>query len=372
MSSVIREKMSIGPLHLKNRITMAPMFTAYGNDDGTVSEALLEHYREMGKSGAAMVVVENAIVDGERSWFGRLLRIDRDDYIEGLAKLARSIKEGGAHAVIQINHGGRYAAIANPLAPSPIAAFDGPIPEELTVAQIEEIIDKYVAAALRAKRAGFDAVEVHGATGYLPVQFLSPRTNKRTDMYGGSLENRMRFGLQLVKAIMDALGADYPVGYRFMADEWLPDGLQPAESKIYAKELDKLGIAYLSVTAGVYESMFLEDKLALAAQENYMADLAGAIKAEVTAPVIAAGRIASAAAAERVISSGQADLVGLARILMADPQWPHRALAGLDGEINKCKNCGTCIGLIMKQRPIICAAWDHERKQKYTDLLKNK
>ncbi|MCG8400234.1 MAG: NADH:flavin oxidoreductase [Firmicutes bacterium] len=372
MSSVLFEECKLQNCILKNRIIMTPTFMAYGNEDGTISSAVLEHYRDMGASGVGLVVVENMIIDNKRSRFGRLMRIDTDDVIPDLAKLADVIKKGGAAAFVQINHGGRYAFITNPMAPSPVPAFDGPAPEEMSPAQIETVINQYVAAALRAKLAGFDGVEIHGATGYLPAQFLSPRTNKRNDHYGGSLENRMRFGLQLVQKVREAVGPDYPVGYRFMADEWLEDGLQLDEAKVYAGELDKLGVAYLSVTAGLYESFFTEDKIALSRQENYMADLAGAVKKVVAAPVIAAGRIATPDAAERIFNANQADLIGLSRVLLADPQWPLKAQEGRGGEINPCRaDCDVCIQLVMRQKPVICAAWDGSRKKRFNELLKN-
>lgn len=355
---------------LKNRITMAPMFTGYGNADGTISPAVLEHYKEMGASGVGLVVVENMIVDGQRSRFGRLMAIDSNETIPELSRLAGVIKEGGAAAFCQINHGGRFAMVPNPIAPSPVPAFGGPVPEEMNIEMIESVIQKYVDAAMRAKQAGFDGVEIHGATGYLPAQFLSPRTNMRNDQYGGSLENRMRFGLQLVHSVQQALGSDYPVGYRFMADEWLPDGLHLDEAKIYAIELDKLGVAYLSVTAGTYESMFLPDKVTLSMQENYMADLAGSIKEVVGTTIIAAGRIATPEAAEQILASNQADLVGLARVLFSDPFWPQKAAEGKSREINRCRTeCDTCIKLVMQQKPVICAAWDNVRKNKFKELL---
>jgi len=355
---------------LKNRITMAPMFTGYGNADGTISQAILEHYKDMGASGVGLVVVENMIVDSERSRFGRLMAIDGGETIPALSLLAGAIKAGGAAAFCQINHGGRFAMVPNPIAPSPVPAFGGPVPEEMNLVMIETIIQKYVDAALRVKQAGFDGVEIHGATGYLPAQFLSPRTNLRNDEYGGSLENRMRFGLQLVHRIRESLGSDYPVGYRFMADEWLPDGLHLDDAKVYATQLDKLGVAYLSVTAGTYESMFLPDKASLSMQENYMADLAGSIKEVVGTKVIAAGRVATPEAAERILASNQADLVGLARVLFADPSWPQKAAAGKSGEINRCRTeCDVCMKLVMQQKPVICAAWDNVRKNKFKRLL---
>lgn len=370
MSYNLFQQVDVGGKILKNRITMAPMFMAYANNDGTVSHAVLEHYRDMGASGAGMIVVENAIVDGERSWAGRFMRIDKDDYIQGLSELASTIKENGAAAFCQINHGGRYASISKPLAPSPVPAFGGPVPEEMSKSHIDEVIEKYANAAVRVKNAGFDGVEIHSAYGYLPAQFLSPRTNKRKDEYGGSLENRMRFGLRLVKEIRKAVGPDYPVGLRFMADEWMDDGLKLEEAKVYAQELDKLRIAYLSVTAGVYESMFTEEKAALATHENYMVNYAEAIKAVVDTPVIAAGRIARPSSAGEIIASGKADLIGLARVLLADPQWPQKAREGREEEINHCKvNCNSCLNNVMNQKPAICTVWKKERKDKFRRLL---
>ena len=191
----------------------------------------------------------------------------------------------------------------------------------MTTADIQTVIREYASAAVRIQKAGFDLVEIHGATGYLPCQFLSPRTNRRTDEYGGSLANRMRFVKELINEVREATGQDYPIGYRFMADEWDPAGFQLAEARIVAKELEKLGVAYLSVTAGTYESIFTPEKLALSQQDGYMADLAAEIKQEVAIPVIAAGRIATPSLAEDIIATGKADLVGLSRVLIADPQW---------------------------------------------------
>jgi len=370
LRSVLFQPINLGGCQLSNRITMAPTFVAYNNFDGTVSDATLEHYRDMGAGGAGMVVVENCIIDHERSWFGRLLRVDHDNFLPGLTKLSGVIKEGGAAAFCQINHGGRYSTNPNLIAPSPIRAFDWPEPREMTLDDIKEVIQMYAQAALRVKRAGFNGVEIHGATGYLPAQFLSPRTNKRNDRYGGSLENRMRFGLELVQAVKDAVGAGYPVGYRFMADEWMNDGLQLTEAKVYAAKLSAVGVSYLSVTAGLYESMFTEDKIDLSGQENYMVDYAGAIKEVVNIPVVAAGRIATPAAAERVINSGQADLIGLSRVLLADPEWPRKAKEERDHEINLCRTkCDSCLSLVMQQKPAICAAWNVERKKKFRALL---
>ncbi|WP_066637457.1 oxidoreductase [Desulfolucanica intricata] len=359
------EPIQLGPYTLKNRITMAPVYTAYGTGDGCVSPLQVEHYRNIARGGAAMIVVENAVINHRRSWFGRLLRIDQDSFIPELEKLARTIKAEGVISCCQISHSGRFAQVEKPVSASAVPAFDGPVPEEMTIEEIHNTIDDYVMAAQRVKQAGFDMVEIHGGTGYLPAQFLSPRTNLRSDRYGGSLENRMRFALEVVQSVKAKIGKYFPVGYRFMADEWIPGGLVLDEARIFARKLDELEVAYISVTAGTYESIFTPEKLELSYQNAYMADLAQAIKAEVNVPVIAAGRISTPAVAENLLSSGKADLVGLGRVLLADPLWPQKAYAGQENEIITCKTgCDTCLNLVMKQSPVICTQWPKEIRRK--------
>lgn len=363
--------LQIGPYTLKNRITMAPVFLGYGTGDGSVSPWQMEHYRSIARGGAAMIVTENAIINHRRSWFGRLIRADQDEFIPELEKLAQAIKDEGVVACCQISHSGRFAYVEKPVSASAVRAFDGPVPEEMSLEEIRGTIQDYVKAARRVKQAGFDLVEVHGGTGYLPVQFLSPRTNLRSDQYGGSLENRMRFALEVVQALKEDLGTDFPVGYRFMADEWVPDGFVLEEARIFARKLAELGVAYLSVTAGTYESMFTPDKLELSYQEAYMSDLAGKIKKEVNVPVIAAGRISTPAVAERVLSAGQADLVGLGRVLVADPMWPQKANQGREEDIILCRTkCDACIHFVMKQQPVICAGWSSEKKKMVINMTK--
>ena len=356
----------IGPCRLANRIVMLPLFTAYGSTRGYVTRAVIRHYSEIASGGAAMVVTENVVVNGDQSHFGFLLRGDDDIYIPGLAQLAGAIKEKGAVACCQINHAGRFAQVQRPVSASNIPAFDGPAPHPLTPEEIKGVIGDYASAARRVKEAGFDMVELHGATGYLPVQFLSPRTNRRSDQYGGSLENRMRFFLELLDGVREAVGSDFPVGCRFLADEWLSDGFGLEEARVLARRLEEKGSAYLSVTAGTYESMFRKDKLELSWQDGYMADLAGEIKKEVGIPVIASGRIATPDLAERIIG-GQADLVGLGRVLMVDHLWPRKACQG--EEIKRCRpECDVCLQLAMRQKPVICAGWDGERKVRFKDM----
>jgi len=357
------ETFEIDGLKLKNRLIMAPLYLGYAGEGGTVSSLLLEHYRFMAQSGVALVVVENATIDYQRgSGSHRTIRADTDDNVDGLKRLAETIKEEGAFACLQINHAGRFAAVTNPVAPSSVDTF-GRMPTALTKEEIKEIQNMYVNAALRVKNAGFDMVELHGGTGYLLAQFLSPRTNKRQDDYGGPFENRQKFALEVVSQVKKAVGS-FPVGYRFLADEWLPDGLKLDESALFARSLAHLGVAYLSVMGGTYESFFLPEILEKSVKPGYMVDLAATIKKEVDVPVITAGLINNGDLAAKIVTEGKADLIGLARVIWTDPEWPQKVIQGRENDILQCDSCNACMKLVMKGKPAFCVRWSLD-KQKF-------
>lgn len=354
--------LQIDGIELKNRLIMAPLYLGYAAEGGAVSRLLLDHYRLMAQSGVAMVVVENATVDYDKGrGSDRTVRADSDEHLGGLEELAKTIKEEGALACLQINHGGRFAAVSDPMAPSPVDTF-GRKPRAMTRTEIETAVERFAEAALRVKRAGFDMVELHGGTGYLLAQFVSPHTNHRDDAYGGSLENRMRLPLEVFRAVKARVG-DFPVGYRFLADEWLPDGLKLEESIPLARRLSDAGAAYVSVMGGTYESFGLPEVVQKSARPGYMVDLAAAVKREVSVPVAAAGRISTGRLAEDILANGQADLVGLARVLWADPEWPQKVKEGREEEIIQCdQDCGdTCTQLVTKGKPAFCVRWPHEK-----------
>ncbi len=378
----------ITSVRLKNRITMAPLFTGYANQDGTVSNLMLKHYHEVAAGGAAMIVVANASVDPRGTLASHNLRVDHDRFIHGLSRLARTIKSVGAVAVLQINHGGRFARSEDQIAPSVVSmssiSYGGFYKSalkslnfqqqmevlsetlqhrsqrcrEMTRKDIRQTHQAYATAAARAQTAGFNMVEIHGATGYLPVQFLSSRTNRRTDGYGGDLANRMRFALELVQAVRQKVGDKFPVGYRFLTDEWLPNGFRLEEAQEFARHLANRNIAYLSITAGTYESFFNPDIIMKTQQPAYMADLARKIKKVVTVPVICTGKILSPSIAENILRKKQADLIGLARPLFTDPQWPTKAFNGKQESILKCQDCQICMQMVLADRPVICSQWD--------------
>ena len=391
---------AIQSVQLKNRITMAPLFTGYAHSDGSVSRLTLHHYKTLARGGAAMIVVANAVVDQSGMLSRYSLRVDDDQFLPGLRRLAETIKQEGASAVLQINHGGRFSRGKDIYAPSSVSIIDINIgafyktalkPKNLqhlwsllseafqqraqrlkvmTLADIKRIIEAYTRAASRAKASGFDMVEIHGGTGYLPVQFLSPRTNKRKDEYGGSLENRMRFPLELFRSVKDGVGPDFPVGYRFLADEWLKGGFSLKEAKVFAERLSDLKVDYLSVTGGTYESFFDPEVIKKSNEPGYMVCLAEEIKPLVGCPVITSGRIVTPELAEDILEQGKADLIGLARPLFADPLWPQKAHAGKQSAIVPCENCGICFQMIVTDRPALCSQWDKARMVKIKSMSK--
>ena len=355
-------------IRLKNRITMAPLYLGYAEEGGKISPLLLVHYERMARGGAAMIVVENASITPGGSGSSRTIRCDHGRYVKGLTHLADRIKSRKSKACLQINHAGRFAHVPEAVAPSAVPTF-GRTPRALSKQEIITIQRQFANAAQRAQKAGFDMVELHGGTGYLLAQFVSPRTNKRSDEYGGPLSHRIKFPVEVLKRVKDKVG-DFPIGYRFLADEWLPDGLKLKESIVLAKALEKEGAAYLSVMGGTYESFFLPDIVKKSQKPGYMVHLAAAVKKRVGVPVIAAGRISTPAKAEAIIMEDKADLIGLARMLWVDPQWPRKAVKGQERHILKCNpKCDACLQLVMKGKPAFCPQWDKNTRQMHRSLF---
>jgi len=360
--------LKINGLGLKNRITMAPLYLGYAATGGKISPLLLYHYKLMAQSGAAMIMVENASIAPGGSGSSRTIRCDHNRYIPGLETLAATIKDQNSRAGLQINHAGRFAHVPDSVAPSAVAAFKR-TPRALAKREITTIAKQFANAALRAQKAGFDLVELHGGTGYLLAQFVSPRTNRRNDGYGGPLSNRIQFPLEVLKRVQDAVG-DFPVGYRFLADEWLPDGLQVKESVILGQALAENRIAYISTMGGTYESFYTPEVIKKSKKPGYMVSLASAVKKKVNVPVIAAGRISTPARAESVLKAQKADLIGLARVLWVDPQWPQKARQGQDLSILNCSpKCDACMQLVMQGKPAFCPKWKKEKRAVHRELF---
>ena len=370
MTNLLFTPFRIGRLQLENRLVSLPMYLAYPDPDHLVNDLVLDYYAETAASGAGMVVVENTTVEPRGLGNPRtLLTADEhqdDRFVPGLARLAGAIQGGGAKAVLQIHHAGRYAKRPDRVAPSALPTW-GAVPKAMDQTDIETTIAAFAAGAARAQQAGFDAVELHGGTGYLLPQFLSPRTNLRQDAYGGDAERRMRFPLEVVGAVRTAVGDDYPVGYRFIADEYVPGGLTLADTLPFARRLAQVGVAYLSVMTGCYDSFALPNYVADDRNQAFMLPFAHAIKQAVPGiPIIAAGRMQDPATAESALRDGKADLVGLGRVLFADPLWPRKARGEIAEAIIPCQSsCTLCTKRIVEQKPAYCARWSEERRQRF-------
>jgi 2,4-dienoyl-CoA reductase-like NADH-dependent reductase (Old Yellow Enzyme family) len=250
--------LTVGPMTVANRLVMAPMERNYANPDGTVSARTVAHYRARAAGGVGWIDVESTFVDPAGRGRTHQLGLHEDRCIDGMRALVDAVHAGGAKIGIELHHAGRHTSSAItgmvPVAPSPVPCPEagGEVPRELTVAAIDAIIERYAAAAARAAAAGFDAVELHSAHGYLPLAFLSPLTNLRSDEYGGTPQNRMRFAVRALEAMRAAAGPHLAVGCRFSADERLSRGLTVADTADYARALVEAGADYLSVSAGVY------------------------------------------------------------------------------------------------------------------------
>jgi len=258
----------------------------------------------------------------------------------------------GAKIIAQLNHPGRQKSKAilfpgeelvssSPLTTSHLGAVY-PRPKALNKEEIYLMIEKYVNAAKRAKSIGYDMIELHGAHGYLINQFISSFMNKRTDEFGGSPENRMRFALELIKAVRQAVGADYPVGIRISAVEFVPGGITLEESRSIAQILEMAGVAYISVAAGIFESSPTIYGL-MNSPEDWKEYLWEGIKKVVKVPVVAGGGLKHPDFCERLLKEGKADFIGLARPLLADPQWPIKAMEERVDDIRLCISCLECL-----------------------------
>ena len=356
----------IGTLTLKNRILKAPQSSGMSNMDGTVSERLVRYYRDQAAGGAGCIVVEYAYVDdiGAKSAHCHL-GISSNEHIPGLAWLAENIREMGAAPAIQIEHCGRQKFLGTQPICAP-SALPWPklwdqygvqaVPHVLTIEEIQDIVHAFGDSALRAKKAGFELVEIHGAHGYLLTNFFSPHTNHRTDLYGGSLENRMRIYVEIVRDVRKKVGPDFPVTIRLSGTDYEPDGFPIEDTIAMAKVLEKEGIDAFHISGGDHHTMIHQvSPMAMSLCHNTWA--AEAIKKEVSVPVIASGSITLPEYAEEIIASGKGDFVGLGRPLWADPEWPNKAAADHPEDIRPCIRCneGCLERTFFNYKAITCA-----------------
>jgi len=319
------DPIEIGSLRLKNRIIMPPMATGMATIGGEVTEKLVSHYVRRAKA-LGLIIVEHSYVESGGKLASHQLGIFDDSLIPGLTRLAEKVHRVDTPVALQINHAGRLTTSGicgtQPVAPSPIPhSKEHESPRELSRREIEALGEAFGSAAERAVESGFDAVEIHGAHGFLLNQFLSPLSNKRGDEYGGHLEDRMRFPLQVVAQVKTKIG-DFPLLYRLGADDMQPGGLSLVESKVVAQRLVEAGVNAIDVSGGLVGSR----PERLQGTQGYYVPLAEQMKSAIDVPVIGVGGITSPEFANEIVVKERADLVAVGRAMLADPDWASKAI----------------------------------------------
>lgn len=311
-------------LHLKNRLIMPPMATAKADENNGAGPELLNYYNEKTKGGYfSLVIVEHCYVHERGRTRERQLSISDDSDIPGLRRLASVIRNNGSKCIVQLSHAGGLVYSDNskmPISPSgvPVLSKESDV---ISIDGINEVIDAFAKAAVRAKEAGFDGVEIHSAHGYLLNQFYSPITNRRTDLYGGSLSNRIRIHIKIIEAIKQAVGNSYPIAVRLGASDYMEGGVTIEDSIAAANIFKELGVCILDVSGGLCRF----DVEGLSGQ-GYFSPLSEAIKSKVDIPVILTGGISDPVAAEALLEQNKADLIGVGRAVLKDSNWARQAI----------------------------------------------
>lgn len=322
--------LSFSGLSLRNRIAMPPMWSGQAGPDGSVTDAIVEYHRVRAEAGCGLVTVEHSFVHPSGRHSSTQLGVHDDALVPGLTRLATAIRSAGAVACLQISHAGSRTSSAvtgqTPVAPSAIrhpCEPQGEVPEALSGRALAEIISAFGAAAVRAREAGFDAVEIHAAHGFLLSQFLSPLTNDRTDEYGGTWQHRCQLHVEIAAEIRARVGGSLAVFVRLGACDELTGGLTLDEACRAAEQLVAAGVDLVSVSGG------LQGSRPAGREPGYFVPYAAAIKSFVKVPVMVTGGITEPPLADGIVRRGQADLVGIGRAMLADPDWARRAIQSL-------------------------------------------
>ncbi|MGI9952767.1 FAD-dependent oxidoreductase [Moorellaceae bacterium AZ2] len=370
----------------KNRIEVAPAVVCLASENGMVTEAMIAYHQQLARSGAAVVTIGDSVIDFyEGKEHEAQLNLGDDRVLPGLYRLVEAIERHGAVASIEINHGGRFCPPGllegrKPMGPSPIpsraelmfAGIEGrravPV-REMTQEDIDRVIDQYVHAVYNCYQAGFKMVMLHGAHGHLLAQFLSPMSNKRRDIYGGSLENRARFAIQVLEGIRRKVGDRMIIEYRISADELVPDGMRLEETIDFIKMIeDKIDL--LHVSAGLITEPETNPDIIQPTYypHGHNVHWAAKIKKAVKVPVTAVGSI-TMEMAEEILREGQADMVAMMRNILADNQYVNKMRRGEEEEVRPCVRCNTCTHNTARFYPVICAVNPMVgRETEFTDI----
>jgi 2,4-dienoyl-CoA reductase-like NADH-dependent reductase (Old Yellow Enzyme family)/thioredoxin reductase len=347
----------IGNFEVPNRVCHVPTDISSANPDGSVNQRVITYHEQVAKGGCGFIICGATTPDKKT---GRptvtCLAVDEDPLIPGLAELAEAMHRHGAKCSLEIQHPGRQAAwprddlisATDLVADLPASAghevvyaasaAKGKWVREMSIEEVYDLIEKFAEGAWRLQQAGFDSVELHGAHGYMIAQFMSPYVNKRNDRFGGSFASRMRFPLEIVHAIQYKCGPDFPIGIRYSGEEWIEGGRWLEESVKIAELMEQHGVAFLDISAGTFEAPGpVMDPMYY--PEGWNTYTAEEIKKHVKIPVITSHTLRDPDYCEKIIAEGKTDMVGLARQMVADPYWTHKALTGKKKEIRRCISC---------------------------------
>ncbi len=350
------QSLNIAGSNIRNRICLPAMHMNMCQDF-QVTDQLVEFYLRRAEGGAGLICTGYATVDELSGNPGNIGAHD-DSFIPGLARLAEAIHAGGAKGAVQLNHAGRYNHSSflggkRPIAPSAIASrLTGETPREMGSVDIAEVQQKFAEAAQRVVDAGFDIVEILAGTGYLISEFLSPLTNARTDEYGGSLENRMRFGLEVIRSVRSQIG-EFPILVRINGNDFMPGGIGRKDLHTFGVALAEAGVDALCVNVGWHEAQV--PQIVSKVPRGIFAYMARDIKKSVNIPVIASHRINEPRTARRLLGEGYCDMVAMGRSLIADPDLPNKAKRGEEDTILHCVACGQgCFDNLMRMKKVEC------------------
>jgi 2,4-dienoyl-CoA reductase-like NADH-dependent reductase (Old Yellow Enzyme family) len=392
---MLEKPINIGPLELKNRIVKASMVENMASERGEVTDQLIQFYRSQAQGGAGLLITGGAYVQRNGRSVRHLIGAYDDSLIPGLQRLAETVHGLGGRIFLQIYHCGRQTRPelvgGDVVGPSSIKdQMTHVTPRAMTGTEIEETIDAFGNAASRAKQAGFDGVEVLAGHGYLINQFLSRRTNHRTDQWGGPVENRALFLYRIIQRVKSNVGNDYPLLVKLNTEDRVRNGLTVEESAPVAERLQDLGVSAIKLTGGTFESALnisrgeipvkeiLEDysgwqklktRLIIRAMkkkfqftEAYFLENAKRIKPRVQVPILLVGGLRTPEVMEEILRNGYADLLAIGRPLIRDPQFPKKILSG-DFSPASCLNCNRCLIRIIQERPLKCYAPEGDEKR---------
>lgn len=376
----------IGSMWLRNRMVQPAMETWSATPDGSVTQATINHYLRRANGGVGLIITEMTNPTPGCVTFPGELDISEDKFMPGMSMIADAIHAGGAKAAVQLCHGGVFArsnASDQPaFTPSGIGTFSLPGEElkTMTKEDIKQVVEDYAKCALRAKAIGYDAVELHCGHGYLQVEFLSAYYNKRTDEYGGSVYNRLRFSLEIIDKIHEYCGKDFPIIFKLSAEDYVPEGITLKDSIEICKYLEEAGVDAIMISGGTLDSRIPdffdvmsgkkeidEEKMQLQrgisaacwipstyCPRNLYTDNAAEIRKHVKIPVITVGAV-TPEKAEQMIADGEADFAALGRQILADPDYPSKLMAGQIEDVRQCLRCNECLGGGNKNRTLHCA-----------------